>query len=335
MDKPTVVLTRQWTPTVEQALAERFEVRDNPRDELLSQEDLLARCEGARYFCPTSSDDISADFLAALPGSVKLIASYGAGVNHIDLDAARAHNVPVTNTPGVVTEDTADLTFGLIIAASRRFAEGNALAKSGTWAGFGVNFMLGARVWGRTLGIVGMGGIGEAVARRAKGFGMTVIYHNRRRKPEAEAETGAVYCRTLEDLLERADIVSLHCPLTDETHHLIDAAALSRMKSAAVLINAARGPIVDEEALVRALRKGEIAGAGLDVYENEPAMVNGLAELENTILLPHLGSATRGTRNLMATKAATNALAMLNGERAPNCLNPEVYDSTAYRARNS
>ena len=316
MDKPTVVLTRQWTPAVEQALAERFEMRDNPRDVLLSQEEMLARCEGARYFCPTSSDDISADFLAALPGSVKLIASYGAGVNHIDLDAARAHNVPVTNTPGVVTEDTADLTFGLIIAASRRFAEGNALAKSGTWAGFGVNFMLGARVWGRTLGIVGMGGIGEAVARRAKGFGMTVIYHNRRRKPEAEAETGAVYCRTLEDLLERADIVSLHCPLTDETHHLIDAAALSRMKSAAVLINAARGPIVDERALVRALREGTIAAAGLDVYENEPEIIEGLHDLPNAFLLPHLGTATADARDAMGFRVMENIVSHLETGRA-------------------
>lgn len=306
MDKPTVVLTRQWTPAVEQALAERFEVRNNPRDELLSQEDLLARCEGARYFCPTSSDDISADFLAALPGSVKLIASYGAGVNHIDLDAARAHNVPVTNTPGVVTEDTADLTFGLIIAASRRFAEGNAMAKSGTWAGFGVNFMLGARVWGRTLGIVGMGGIGEAVARRAKGFGMTVIYHNRRRKPEAEAETGAVYCETLEELLARADIVSLHCPLTGETRHLIDAAALSHMKPNAVLINAARGPIVDEAALLAALRDGTIAAAGLDVYEKEPKILAGLHDLPNVFLLPHLGTATADARDAMGFRVMEN-----------------------------
>ncbi len=306
MDKPTVVLTRQWTPTVEQALAERFEVRDNPRDVLLSQEDILARCEGARYFCPTSSDDISADFLAALPGSVKLIASYGAGVNHIDLDAARARNLPVTNTPGVVTEDTADLTFGLIIAACRRFAEGNALAKSGTWAGFGINFMLGARVWGRTLGIVGMGGIGQAVARRAKGFGMTVLYHNRRRRPEAETETGAAYCETLEDLLARADIVSLHCPLTDDTRHLIDAAALSRMKPDAVLINAARGPIVDEHALVRALRDGAIAAAGLDVYENEPEIAEGLHDLPNAFLLPHLGTATADARDAMGFRVMEN-----------------------------
>ncbi len=306
MDKPTVVLTRQWTPAVEQALAERFEIRDNPRDVILSQEEMLTRCEGARYFCPTSSDDISAGFLAALPGSVKLIASYGAGVNHIDLDAARARNLPVTNTPGVVTEDTADLTFGLIIAACRRFAEGNALAKSGNWSGFGVNFMLGARVWGRTLGIVGMGSIGEAVARRAKGFGMVVLYHNRRRRPEAEAETGAAYCETLETLLERADIVSLHCPLTDETRHLIDAAALSRMNPDAVLINAARGPIVDETALVRALRDGTIAAAGLDVYESEPQIAEGLAALPNTVLLPHLGTATADARNAMGFRVMEN-----------------------------
>ncbi len=306
MDKPTVVLTRQWTPAVEQALAERFELRDNPQDALLNQEETLARCEGARYFCPTSTDAISANFLEALPRSVKLIASYGAGVNHIDLEAARAHNILVTNTPGVVTEDTADLTFGLIIAACRRFAEGNALAKSGTWDGFGVNFMLGARVWGRTLGIVGMGSIGEAVARRAGGFGMPVLYHNRQRRPEAEAGTGATYCETLEELLARADIVSLHCPLTEDTHHLIDASALSRMKPDAVLINAARGPVVDEAALLNALRNGTIAAAGLDVYEDEPKIVEGLHGLPNAFLLPHLGTATVDARNAMGFRVMEN-----------------------------
>ncbi len=306
MDKPRVVLTRQWTPAVEQALAENFDLRDNPRDALLSEEEMLARCDGARYFCPTSTDAISTRFLAALPGSVKLIASYGAGVNHIDLDAARARSILVTNTPGVVTEDTADLTFGLIIAACRRFAEGNALAKSGTWAGFGVNFMLGVRVWGQTLGIVGMGNIGEAVARRAKGFGMTVLYHNRRRRPDVETETGAAYCETLEELLERADIVSLHCPLTDDTHHLIDAQALSHMKSSAVLINAARGPVVDEAALLAALRDGTIASAGLDVYENEPEIIAGLHDLPNAFLLPHIGTATYDARNAMGFRVMEN-----------------------------
>ncbi len=315
MDKPTIVLTRQWTPAVEQALAERFEMRANPHDVLLSQEEMLARCEGARYFCPTSSDDISADFLAALPGSVKLIASYGAGVNHIDLDAARVRDIPVTNTPGVVTEDTADLTFGLIIAASRRFAEGNALAKSGNWAGFGVNFMLGARVWGRTLGIVGMGSIGEAVARRAKGFGMAVLYHNRRRRPEAEAETGARYCDSLEALLEQADIVSLHCPLTGDTRHLIDAAALSHMKPDAVLINAARGPIVDEAALLAALRDGTIAAVGLDVYEKEPEILAGLHDLPNVLLLPHLGTATADARDAMGFRVMENIVSHLETGR--------------------
>ncbi len=306
MDKPTVVLTRQWTPAVEQALAERFELRDNPQDALLNQEETLARCEGARYFCPTSTDAISANFLEALPRSVKLIASYGAGVNHIDLEAARARNILVTNTPGVVTEDTADLTFGLIIAACRRFAEGNALAKSGSWDGFGVNFMLGARVWGRTLGIVGMGSIGEAVARRAGGFGMPVLYHNRQRRPEAEAGTGATYCETLEELLARADIVSLHCPLTEDTHHLIDASALSRMKPDAVLINAARGPVVDEAALLNALRNGTIAAAGLDVYEYEPKMVLGLHGLPFAFLVPHLCTATVDARNAMGFRVMEN-----------------------------
>lgn len=306
MDKPTVVLTRHWTPAVEQALAERFDLRTNPGDSPLSESEMLARCAGAVYFCPTASDPVPASLISALPDTVKVIASLGAGVNHIDLDAARGRNLLVSNTPAVVTEDTADLAFGLILATCRRFAEGDALLRRGEWQGLAITFMLGARVWGRTLGIVGMGSIGEAVARRARGFGMAVLYHNRRRRPEAEAETGAAYCETLEALLERADIVSLHCPLTDETHHLIDAAALACMKPDAVLINAARGPIVDETALVRALRDGTIAAAGLDVYESEPQIAEGLAALPNTVLLPHLGTATADARNAMGFRVMEN-----------------------------
>ncbi len=306
MSKPIVALTRRWTEPVERALAERFDLRANPGDSPLSEAEMLVQCAGAAYFCPTASDLVSVSLINALPETVKVIASFGAGVNHIDLAATRGRNILVSNTPAVVTEDTADLAFGLILATCRRFAEGDALLRRGEWQGLAITFMLAARVWGRTLGIVGMGNIGEAVARRATGFGMPVLYHNRRRRPEAEAEAGATYCESLEELLVRADIVSLHCPLTDDTRHLIDAAALSRMKPSAVLINAARGPIVDEGALVRALRDGTIAAAGLDVYESEPGIAEGLTDLPNTVLLPHLGTATVDARNAMGFRVIEN-----------------------------
>jgi glyoxylate reductase len=244
----------------------------------------------------------------------------------------------VSNTPGVLTDTTADLTWALLLAASRNIAVGDVYMRGGSYQAWGPNLLLGEDVSpggdGRpkVLGILGFGRIGQAVARRAMGFDMRVLAFDPFARDAIEADPQATWAE-FDDLLRESDFVSVHTLLSEDTRHLISERELSLMKPTAYLINAARGPIVDEEALVRALRKGEIAGAGLDVYENEPAMVNGLAELENAILLPHLGSATRGTRNLMATKAATNALAMLHGERAPNCLNPEVYDTAAYRAR--
>jgi glyoxylate reductase len=245
------------------------------------------------------------------------------GYNNIDVTAATERSILVTNTPGVLTDSTADLTFALILAVARRVVEGDAMMRAGKFPGWGPLYMLGTEVSGATLGLVGPGRIAAAVARRAVGFGMTLLYHGRRPSPELEA-LGA--CGVgLDELLSASDFVSLHVPLTDETHHFIDRAALGRMRSTAFLINTARGPVVDEAALVEALRAGRIAGAGLDVYEREPEMAAGLAGCPNAVLLPHLGSATHATRSAMAAMAAENVLAYWRGERPPNLVNPDAW----------
>jgi glyoxylate reductase len=283
------------------------------------------------------TESIDREVMEANPG-LRGVANFAVGFDNIDIPVASELGIPVSNTPGVLTDTTADLTWALLLSAARNIAVGDVYMRGGNYQAWGPNLLLGEDVSpggdGRpkVLGILGYGRIGQAVARRAIGFDMRILAFDPFARDAIEADPQATWAE-FDDLLRESDFVSVHTLLSEDTRHLISERELSLMKPTAYLINAARGPIVDEEALVRALRKGEIAGAGLDVYENEPAMVNGLAELENAILLPHLGSATRGTRNLMATKAATNALAMLNGERAPNCLNPEVYDTAAYRSR--
>ena len=266
------------------------------------------------------------------------IANYAVGYNNIDIPAATALGVPVSNTPGVLTETTADLTWALLLAVARRIPEAHDFMTGGHYHTWGPSMLLGADVGPgpdgerKTLGIIGYGRIGRAVARRARGFDMRVIASNGARPVRIDADD-AVEAVSLEELLAQSDFVSLHVPLDDSTHHLIDAAALQRMKPTAYLINVARGPVVDEAALVRALQENWIAGAGLDVYEHEPAMAAGLAACTNAVLLPHIGSATHAARDRMAVIAATNALAHLRGERAPNCVNPDVYDTAAYAAR--
>jgi len=266
------------------------------------------------------TDRIDGELLDRAP-NLKMIANYGVGFNNIDVAAASERGIPVSNTPDVVTEATADLTFALILATARRVAEGDCRVKEGRF-GYWVPFdFLGREVSGKTLGIVGMGRIGSSVARRARGFDMPVFYHNRRRlDPSVEKELGVSY-RDLNTLLREADFVSLHVPLTEETRHLIGPEELKTMKSRAYLINTSRGPAVDEKALVEALRKGKIAGAGLDVYENEPALAPGLGELKNVVLLPHVGSGTWETRTNIGLKAARNLLTGLRGERPADCIN--------------
>ena len=241
-----------------------------------------------------------------------MIATFGAGTENIDVAAAQARGMPVSNTPGAVAEDTADIAFALLLATCRRLVHGDRELRAGRWqGGFVDDPLAGQRAWGKTLGIVGLGGIGSAVARRAQAFRMPLIYHNRNRAMEAEAACGARFCPGLDELLGESDIVSLHCPLTPETHHLIDARALARMKPGSVLINTARGPVVDEAALVEALQKGPIAAAGLDVYEQEPEVPPALVALENVVLSPHLGTACSEARYDMGFRVRQNIEAFL------------------------
>jgi glyoxylate reductase len=253
--------------------------------------------------------------------ALKVIANYGVGFEHIDVAAATRRSIPVTNTPGVLTETTADLAFTLILATARRVVEGDKRVREGKFQYWAPLLFLGQDVSGKILGIIGMGRIGKAVARRAAGFGMQLIYHSRTRLSPAEEQELGASLRPLETLLQEADFVTLHVPLTPPTRHLIGSRELELMKNSAYLINTARGPVIDEAALVAALRQGQIRGAGLDVYEREPELCPGLAELENVMLLPHLGSATVETRTRMALMAAENLLAGLRGDPPPNCIN--------------
>lgn len=282
------------------------------------------------------TDRIDAELLERAP-HLRMIANFGVGYDNIDVRAATERRIPVSNTPGVLTDTTADLAFALILGCARRIVEGDGYTREGKFQFWAPFHFLGRDVSGKTLGIVGLGGIGKAVARRAKGFGMQVLYHNRKRIGASEERELAVTYSDLDSLLARSDFLSLHVPLTEGTRHLIGGRELGMMKRTAFLINTSRGPVVDEAALLRALREGRIAGAGLDVYENEPYVCPGLEKLENAILLPHMGSATIESRTRMAYKAAENLLKGLKGERPPDCLNwqeislPLTGDKTSYQ----
>jgi len=303
-------------------LAGECEVDCNSQDRPMDRKDFLERIAGKEGLLPSITDAVDAQAMDRAPG-LRMIANFGVGFNNIDVAAATARRIPVSNTPGVLTDATADLAFALILAVNRRIVEGDRMVREGRFRFWAPFLFLGRDVSRKTLGIVGLGRIGRAVARRARGFDMPVLYSNRSRlSPEEEAELGVSF-RTLPDLLAEADIVSLHVPLSPETRHLIDREALGRMKPSAVLVNTARGPVVDEAALVAVLRAGGIAGAGLDVYEDEPLLAPGLADLENVVLLPHVGSGTWETRMKMADMAVTNLLAGLRGERPPNLVNPD------------
>jgi glyoxylate reductase len=285
-----------------------------PRNELLES---VADVDGLLCMITDRIDD---ELMERAP-QLRMVANVAVGYDNIDLAAATARGIWVSNTPGVLTEATADLTWALILATSRRVVEGDKRTRDGKFKFFALLTFLGAEVSGKTLGIVGMGQIGRAVARRARGFDMPILYHQRHKlEDREEQELGATYV-SLEELLAEADFVSLHVPLSERTRHLIGSAELKSMKPTAHLINASRGPVVDEQALVRALQRGEIAGAGLDVYEQEPAVSPGLIDLDNVVHLPHVGSATLQTRRKMASLAAENLLAGLRGEVPPNCLN--------------
>jgi len=305
--KPVVVVTRSWTKAVQTAIAERFDARLNPSDRIMSAEEIVEQCQGATVLCPCGFDPIDSHLISKLPDSVKLIATISAGTQHIDVSAATQRGIYVSNTPDVVAEDTADLTVGLMISVCRRLIDLDNVVRRGDWQGFKVEDPLcGLRVWGKTVGIIGLGGIGQAVAHRTRGFRMSVLYHNRKRNRTAEKEFEARYCPDLYELLALADIVSIHCPLTPQTQHLIDDHAFAAMKPSSVLINTARGTVVDEDALIRALQNGVIAGAGLDVYKNEPEVNPALIEMQNVVLSPHIGTATIEARDDMGFRVIEN-----------------------------
>ena len=301
-------------------LSAEHDVMVNSHDRPMPREEILANVSDKDGLLCMATDRIDDELMENAP-NLRIIANYGVGYDNIDLAAATARGIWVTNTPGVVTDATADLTFALMLGLARRIVEGEAMIRAGEWKSWSPSLLLGAEVSGKILGIIGLGQIGKAVARRALGFDMRIIYYNRRRIDEKKEKELNVTYVPLEDLLSEADFVSLHVTLTNETRHLIGARELSRMKPTAYLINASRGPVVDEMALVQALKAKKIAGAGLDVYENEPALAPGLLELNNVLLLPHVGSATIETRTAMAKLAAENLLEGLRGVLPRNCLN--------------
>ena len=308
---PKILISRRWPAAVEDRLRARYEVTLNDGDAPLTPEQFKAAMREYDALCPTVSDRITADILALPNPRVRIIGNYGAGFEHIDLEAAKSAGIVVTNTPDVLTDATADLALLLMLMATRRAGEGERELRAGQWSGWRPTHLLGQSLAGKTLGLVGYGRIARATAERARAFGMTLAYHSRRR---AEDEAGATYHDTLESLAETTDVLSLHTPGGPETRHMVDAALLKRMKPGAVVINTARGSVVNEADLAEALRTGVIAAAGLDVSEREPAVDPALLALSNVVLLPHLGSATIETRTAMGMKVADNLDRFFDGE---------------------
>ena len=312
--KPVVFLTRRLPESTETRMRELFDAHLRDHDTPLSHAELCAAVQSADVLVPTVTDRIDADVIASVGNQLKLIASFGTGVDHIDLAAAKARGITVTNTPGVLTEDTADVAMALMLAVPRRIAEGNQVARSGEWTGWSPTGMLGHRINGKRLGIIGMGRIGTAVARRARGFGLSIHYHNRKPvHPETEAELEATYWDSLDQMLGRVDIVSVNCPHTPATNHLLTRELLSMMQPSAYLVNTSRGEVIDEAALADLLADRQIAGAGLDVYEDEPRITTVLVSLPNVVLLPHIGSATIEGRLEMGDKVIINIQTFWDG----------------------
>ena len=325
--KPLVVITRKLPDPVETRMRELFDARLNVEDRPMTQPELVAAVKEADVLVPTVTDQIDAALIAQAGDNLKLIANFGNGVDKIDVAAAAKRGITVTNTPNVLTEDTADMTMALMLAVPRRLAEGaNVLTGDKKWAGWSPTWMLGRRIWGKRLGIVGMGRIGTAVARRAKAFGLSIHYHNRHRVlPEVEDGLEATYWESLDQMLARMDIISVNCPSTPATFHLLSARRLALLQPTAYVVNTARGDIIDEEALVKLIQDGKIAGAGLDVYEHEPALNAKLLKLaarHKVVLLPHMGSATLEGRIDMGEKVIINIRAFVDGHRPPDRVLP-------------
>ena len=326
--KPLVVVTRKLPDVIETRMMELFDTRLNLDDRPMTQAQLVAAAQLAEVLVPTVTDRIDAGVLAQAGPNLRLIASFGTGVDHIDLATARQRGIIVTNTPGVLTEDTADMTMALILAVPRRLAEGTAQLKDPHkhWPGWSPTWMLGHRIWGKRLGIIGMGRIGQAVARRARAFGLQIHYHNRRRvSEETEHELEATYWESLDQMLARMDIISVNCPHTPATYHLLSARRLKLLKPSSYIVNTARGEVIDENELARMVESGQIAGAGLDVFENEPAINPKLLASDRVVALPHMGSATIEGRIDMGEKVIINIKTFLDGHNPPDRVHPAMF----------
>ena len=317
--KPLVIVTRKLPEPIETRLMELFDARLNVDDRAMSRAALADAMRLADVLVPTVTDRIDAELLREAGPRLRLIASFGAGVDHVDLKAARERGITVTNTPGVLTEDTADMTMALLLAVPRRLAEGERLARTGEWRGWSPTSMLGRRIGGKRLGIIGMGRIGTAVARRARAFGLSIHYHNRRRAPDAvERELEATYWESLDQMLAHMDMISVNCPHTPATYHLLSARRLKLLRPHASVVNTARCEVIDELALARMLASGQLAGAGLDVFEHEPAISPKLRELDNVVLLPHMSSATWEGRMAMGERVLINIKTFVDGHKPPD-----------------
>ena len=318
-NKPVVVVTRKLPLVIEARMTELFDARLRADDIPMLSDELVDVLATADVLVPTVTDRIDANLLNAAGNKLALIANFGAGVDNIDLDIAQSRNITVTNTPAVLTEDTADMAMAMILAVPRRLVEGQQLVSNDNWKGWSPTSMLGHRIWGKALGIIGMGQIGSAIARRARGFGIAIHYHNRNRLPAtAEQDLGAVFWDSLDQMLAHVDILSVNCPHTPSTYHLLSARRLALMKPDAYLINISRGEVIDEVALADTLREGRLAGAALDVFEHEPAINPKLRALDNVLLLPHMGSATLESRIEMGEKVLINIRTFVDGHHPPD-----------------
>ncbi len=323
--KTNIILTRRLPDTVETRMRELFNATLNQTDQPFTQEQLIQAVKTAHVLVPTLTDSLSASVIEQAGSQLRLIASFGTGVDHIDVKAAREKGITVTNTPGVLSEDTADVAMSLILAVPRRIVQGDIKVRSGQWDGWSPTGMLGHRINGKRLGIIGMGSIGQAIARRAKAFGMSIHYHNRKSvHPSIEAELEATYWETIEQMLPRVDIISINCPSTPATHHLLNKERLSLLSPHSYLVNTGRGDVIDEIALIELLKENKIAGAGLDVYEHEPVVSSALIDLPNVVLLPHIGSATIEGRHAMGDKVIINIQTFLDGHTPPDRVVPAM-----------
>ena len=317
--KPRVIVTRRLPPDVEARMAELFDASFNVADAPMDRAAMARAMAECDVLVPTITDQIDAALIESAPDRLRLIASFGSGVDHIDLIAARQKGIIVTNTPGVLTEDTADMTMALILAVPRRLYEGAQLIRSGEWKGWAPTLLPSSRIWGKRLGIIGMGRIGTALARRARGFGLNIHYHNRRpAHPDVAEELDATYWESLDQMLARVDIVSVNCPRTPATYHLLSRRRLALLQPHAFIVNTSRGEVVDERALGDMIEAGQLAGAGLDVFEHEPAVDQRLMAADSVVLLPHLGSATFEGRQEMGEKVVINIRTFVDGHTPPD-----------------